>query len=815
MLKNYFKTALRNFRANKYFSLANIAGLAIGISASLVIYLVVHYDFSFDKFEKDGNRIYRVVGDYVFSGQPYHDAGAPAAMPAAFNKEITGLDIVAPLYTWNKDVKMSIPGKNEEQAVYKKQDHIVFADAHYFELLPYKWIAGSWATSLAEAYQVVLTESNAKKYFPAMEPGQIIGKEIVFNDSVRTTISGVVKDLDQNTDFTFKTFVSRATIETPRLKPDDGDEWGSASPSSQLFVKLSGGTKPSQIDNQVAGLFKKYYTKAVPGISITYKLQPLADLHFNTAYENFNQRTAHKPTLYGLLAIAVFLLLLACINFINLTTAQASKRAKEIGIRKTMGSSKIQLVVQFLSETFLLTVIAAVLSLGITPLLLKAFSAFIPEGLHFNLLQQPGILLFLLLLILVVTLLSGFYPALILSSFKPVLVLKTQSVSGKGSSRGAWIRKSLTISQFVIAQVFIIATILVSKQIHYTLNKDLGFKKDAIIYFSTGYKDMKPAHRLVLMNKLNSIPGIAMVSLSNNTPSLNSIHYPGSILKYKDGKKEIKAHAEIKYADSNYIKLYKIKLLAGTNLATSDTVKSLLINETFARSFGFTDPGQAIGKYIQWENKRFPVNGVVADFHQKSLHEAIKPVVMASRSSQELMFNVSLQPGNGKAWTTTVSSIEKAFKEIYPDEDFEYSFLDESIARYYTAEQNISRLLFWATGLSIFISSLGLLGLVMYITTQRTKEIGIRKVIGATVTQLVFLLSKDFLTLVAFAFIIAVPVAWWGTRQWLQNFAYKTTLSWWTFFGGGLIMLSVTLFVLSVRTIKAANANPVKSLRTE
>jgi len=814
MFQNYFKTALRNFRANKYFALTNIAGLAIGISASLVIYLVVHYDFSFDKFEKNGDRIYRVVADYTFSGQPYHDAGTPAAMPAAVKKEITGLEMVVPFYMWNNDVKMSVPGKDGQQVVYKKQEHIVFADANYFELIPYTWVTGSATTSLKEAYQLVLTESSAKQYFPGLGPGQIIGKEIIFSDTVRTTVAGIVNDLDQNSDFTFKIFVSRSTIETPRLKPDDGDEWSSASPSSQLFVKLTNGAKPEQIETQLEKLFKKYNTHASADASTLHKLQPLADLHFNTTYENINHRTAHKPTLYGLLAIAVFLLLLACINFINLTTAQASKRAKEIGIRKTMGSSKKQLVQQFLIETFLLTITAALLSLGLTPLLLHAFSAFIPEGLHFNLLQQTGIFLFLLLLIVVVTLLSGFYPALVLASFKPVLVLKNQSVSGKSSTRGAWIRKSLTVSQFVIAQVFIMATILVSKQIHYTLNKDLGFKKDAIIYFGTGFKDMNLAHRLVLIDKLNSIPGIAMVSLSNNPPSLNSRHYPGSILKYKDGKKELEVHAEIKYADSNYIKLYKIKLLAGTNLATSDTVQNLLINETFARSFGFSEPHQAIGKYIEWENKTFPVAGVVADFHQKSLHEAIKPVLIASRNSQELTLNVALQ-SNSNAWATTISKIEKDFKEIYPEEDFDYSFLDESIANYYTAEQNISHLLFWATGLSIFISSLGLLGLVMYITTQRTKEIGIRKVIGASVSQLVFLLSKDFLVLVVVAFIIATPISWWGTYQWLQNFAYKTTMSWWIFFGGGICMLLIALFVLSVRTIRAANANPVKSLRTE
>jgi putative ABC transport system permease protein len=517
------------------------------------------------------------------------------------------------------------------------------------------------------------------------------------------------------------------------------------------------------------------------------------------------------------LAVAAFLLLLACINFINLTTAQASKRAKEIGIRKTMGSSKKQLIFQFLTETFLLTVAAAILSLGLTPLLLKIFADFVPDGLHFNLLHQPGVWLFLLLLLVAVSLLAGFYPAIILSSYKPVLVLKKQVSANTGTSHSIWMRKSLTVSQFVIAQVFIIATMLVGKQINYTLNKDLGFKKDAVVYFTTGISDFNPEHKAFLMDKLKAIPGIEKISISNFTPSLNGHHYPASILKYKDGEKEIETQAEIKYTDSNYISLYNMKLLAGTNIATTDTINSLLINETFAHTFGFANPQQAIGKYIEWEDRRFPVIGVVADFHQKSLHETIKPVVFASRDSQEQMFNIALQPRNarGNNWKAVISKIEKAFKEIYPQEEFELGFLDQDIAKYYTAEQNISHLLIWATGLTIFISALGLLGLVIYITNQRTKEIGIRKVIGATVTQLVYLLTKDFLTLVAYAFIIAIPVAWWGTNKWLDNFAYKTTLSWWVFLASGVTMLLMALIILSIRTIKAATENPVKSLRMD
>jgi len=819
MIKNYFKTAWRNFRHNKFFSLINMMGLSIGISASLVIFLIVRYDFSFDKFEKDGSRIYRVVSDYTFSGKPYHTSGVPGAMPLAVKNEVTGLDVVAPFRTWNDGVKVTVPGEKGKQVViFKKQTHIAFADENYFRLLQYTWIAGSPATSLQEPYQVVLTEDNAKLYFPKLSASEVAGKEIYFNDTVRTIITGIVKGPRENTDFTFKTFIAKATLETPGLKPQDGDEWGSTNSASQLFIKLAAGTTPKQIEDQIAVIFKKNYRQSDQTLHITttHGLQPLNDIHFNANYDNFDQRLAHKPTLYGLLAVGAFLLLLGCINFINLTTAQASKRAKEIGIRKTMGSSKRQLILQFLSETFLLTLVAAIVSVGLTPFLLRVFADFIPEGMHFNLTQQPGILLFLLLIVLVVSLLSGFYPAMILSSFQPVLVLKNYTDINTGKAGSAWMRKALTVSQFVIAQVFIIATILVGKQISYTLNKDLGFKKDAIIYFETNYNDPDPGHRFVLMDKLKAIPGVAMISLGNSPPSSNN--QGTRILKYRDGKKEIETNAEKKFVDTNYLKLYHLKLLAGTNLPYSDTIHSLIINETYAHVLGFKDPQQAIGKYLEWDkDSRDPIVGVIADFHQKSLHEPIRPLVISSHGTEELMFSIALQPQNteGTVWKTAISKIEKAFKEIYPKDDFEYSFFDADIAKYYKAEQDISKLLMWATGLAIFISCLGLLGLVIYITNQRKKEIGIRKVIGATVTQIISLLSKDFLKLIIIAFIIAIPVAWYGANKWLENFAYKTTLSWWVFLAGGLIMFLIALMILCIRTFKAAMANPVKSLRTE
>ena len=598
------------------------------------------------------------------------------------------------------------------------------------------------------------------------------------------------------------------------LASDEQNEWGSTNSASQLLIKLSAGTSPVLVTKQVNSLYAKNKKPDPEDHSTTaFTLQPFHDIHFNTTYYSFGERTAHLPVLYSLLAVAAFLLLLGCINFINLTTAQASQRAKEIGVRKTMGSTKRQLILQFLSETFLLTICATILSILITPLLLKVFSAFIPKELHFSL--QPDIVIFLGLLVVTVSFLSGFYPALVLSSFKPVTVLKNQVASHTGKTGNLWLRKTLTISQFVIAQIFIIGTILVSKQISYTLNKDLGFKKDAIVYLKTNYYDTVQSHRFVLMEKLKAIPGIAMISLANDPPSINNMWT--STMKYKDGKKELETDVQVKLADTNYLKLFNIKLLAGSNISSSDTIRQLWINEAYMRFLGISDPQQAIGKLIEWDHKNLPIAGVVADFHQRSLHDPIKPLLFTTLTKSMRTINIALQPQNaeGTVWKTAISKIEKAWKQVYPEDDFECIFLDDTIKEYYTAEKNMSKLLMWATGLSIFISCLGLLGLVTYITQQRTKEIGVRKVIGASVSQIISLLSKDFLKLVFIAFVIAIPIAWWGSYKWLQNFSYKTNISIWIFFLGGMIMFSMALLILCIRTFKAAAANPVKSFRTE
>jgi len=821
MIKNYFKIALRNFKRHKLFTLINIIGLSIGISAALTIYLIVNYDFTFDKFHKDSDRIYRIVTNYTFSGETGYNGGVCGPLAEAVKNDVTGLEGSAPLFTLYQ-FSIIIPNGTKTPAKFKNQDGVVLADQHYFNMFQYKWLAGSIKTSLNAPYQVVLTSDQARKYFPSLSYDQMLGKQIVYEDTLKTTVTGVVQSIKENTDFKFQDFISFITIYSAHSLKDQvqPNEWGSTTSASQLFVKLMPKTNPSGIEKQINAILKKNNPPKPEnrGSSTEFKLQPFSDLHFNEKYGNFDiGNVANKTTLYGLLAIATFLLILACINFINLTTAQASQRAKEIGIRKTMGSSRSQLVAQFLSETFLITLLAVIISVALTPVILKLFADFISKDIKIDIVSHPGFILFIVSLTIVVSLVSGFYPALVLSNYKPVLVLKNQAYTGTNKTRNAWLRKSLTVTQFIIAQFFIMATILVSKQIYYALHKNLGFKKDAIVFVTTPFKGNTDVKKQYFADKMRTLPQVELVSVGEAPPSSGGTR--STEVTYKDGKKEIKTDLQLKMGDENYIQVYGIKLLAGRNLRFGDTTKQMVINNTYAKILGFKNPQQAVGKFIEWDKKQAELIGVTADFYQKSLHSPIKPlaIIYHPGTYNNNIIHIALKPQtvHGNEWETTITAIEKIWKGVYPDNDFAYSFYDESIAKFYESEQHTSKLLTWATGLSILISCLGLLGLAMFTTNLRTKEIGVRKVLGATVTQIVTLLSTELVLLVILAFVVVTPLAWLAMNKWMQNFADKTTISWWIFALSGLGMLLTAFLTLSFQTIKAAVANPVKSLRSE
>lgn len=803
MLKNFFTIAWRNLVRNKLHTLINILGLAIGVSACLVIFLIVRFELSFNKGFQGYESIYRIHSSFtgVFSGL---NRGVPTAVGPAIKDQFTGVDGVASFFILSS--KVDIPTGTETKDFGRQTDVVVTEPSFFNVFTDYEWIAGS-PESLSEPFHTVLTESKAKAYF-GVSDASVIGKEVIYRDSLSTTVAGIVKDLTFNTDINFRDFISYSTIEKSWLKKNiKPNDWSSVNSSSQLFIKLAEGTGIEKIHAQIPLLTKLYKEHSQWDVENNFNLQPFSDIHYNAETGIFdNSRSpAHLPTLSALIIVAIMLLIIGSINFINLETAQSLRRAKEVGVRKVLGSSQSRLVFQFLTQSFLITLFAVTLALPIAELALNYFDEFVPKGVELNLLElAPTILL----LLVVVSLLAGLYPAFALSSFLPAVALKNQVMKYSGS---AFLRKSLIVFQFTFAQLLIIATLIVGWQVNYLLTKNLGFKKDAIVYFDTPWYE-KQEKTGVLKNELEKITGITSISLSDAPPAYNG--WSSNTVTYK-GKEEIKVNAFRKFGDVNYTDIYGIEIIAGRNILPSDTAKEFLINETLMKQLGFSTPLEAIGQEIEYNKAMMPIIGVVKDFHIQSLHQKIEPVIIANEMKNFTCVNIQLAAGEGDAVKATLTKIEEAWKTIYPNDKIEIEFLDETISNFYETEQRTTKLVRTATGLAIFISCLGLFGLASYTAAQRTKEIGIRKVLGATAQSIVLLLSKDFVLLVLLAFTFAAPLAWFAGRQWLETYAYQVELEVWLFFVTALAAIVIALVTVGYQTLKAANSNPVNSLRNE
>ena len=812
MLSNFFKTTFRNFWRHKFFTLINILGLSLGLSAALVMYLIVSFDFSFDRFHPDSTRIYRVVTTIKHSGEVYDVGAVPGPLVSSIKNELPDVALAAPFYTTECDVTV---GKDHQNTtMFKNQSNIVYADHRYFAIFPYKWLAGSPTVLMNVPNVVVLSLSQAKKYFPKLSINEIIGRQVLYNDTVKTTVSGIVEDLKQNTDLTFHDFISYSTITSDGDLKKELEDWNQVDGSTQLFLKLNPTVFAAKVEKQLNQILKSHRAKPNDSDNSTnLTLQPLSDLHFNSEFRGYENPTVNKITLYSLIAIAVLLLLLGCINFINLTTAQSSQRAKEIGIRKTLGSSKGQLITYHMSETFIITLISVGIALLITPIILNLFASFIPAAISANLFHQINILWFLLGLILLISVLAGGYPAVVLSNFNPVTALKNQTHSNSGKSRNARLRKYLTVSQFIVAQFFIMTTIMVSKQLHFILQKDLGFRKDAIVYFSFPEKDQSYTKKQLLLSKIKTFHQIDAASLAIDAPSSKGKH--SETVTFFGSKGKVETDLQIKYADENYLPLYHIKLLAGRNITMADSTGGVLINNTFVHILNFKNPQEAIGKSLNFGSTKKAVVGVFSDFHQASLHAPIRPLAIYPQIARFNNMYISLVTGPNADWTSAIANVKKAWIQVYPSEEFDYQFLDQTIAKFYDSEKNTSKLLSWATGISIFISCLGMLGLALYSTNLRKKEIGIRKVLGASVARVILLLSSEVAALILVSFLIATPVAWLAINSWLQNFYERTPVSWWIFFVSAAGMFIMSAICLGFQTLKAAFANPVISLKSE
>jgi putative ABC transport system permease protein len=814
MFKNYIKIAFRNILKQKVFSFINVIGLTIGFSASFVIGLMVYYEYTFDNFHKDGDRIYRVVTDFKSPDGEFSNSGVTLALKGAIEED-DNFDVISEFY-----VERPLKVENRTADLnFKLPKFVMYADKDFFKIFDYKFIAGDNKRTLENPNEVILTEERASQYFPNTTTSEIIGKTLVYNDSVNAKVTGIVENFKGRTDIVFQEFISHPTLLQTRLRGNIiGKNWNNTNSNSQLFVKLNENADNLAVNSTLKQIADEHKTKEdiKYGEERVFKLQPLNDIHFNDNYGlyNWSAGRASKSLLNNLILVAIFLLVLGCINFINLNTAQAAQRAKEIGIRKTLGSSRRQLIAQFLGETFLLVLVSALLSLLLSKWLINVFSDFVPAGLSFELFKLPIIVISVILLLVLVTFLSGFYPAIVLSKFNTISVLKNHLGVGDKKVR---LRKFLTVFQFTIAQVFIIATLLVGKQINFLLNKDMGFKKDAIVSVYKPLEERSLDKIEFYAQKLSSIPDIKEVSLGGPPPASQSSNTTD--MKRMVNGKEVYGVIQLLAGDTKFLNLFEIELLAG-RVHRNDTVKELVINEAARKYFKFSSPEDAIGKTLLYDKENLQIVGVMGDFHQRSLRSEIRPMTLRGDWSRPNwsyfdVVHIALKSDSSENLKNSLVKIEDVYKDVYPGTDMRLDFLDETIAKFYKREQKVSKLLNWSTGLSILISCLGLLGLVIYTTNRRVKEIGVRKVLGASLLQINTLLCKEFLILVAIAFVIAAPIAWYGTYNWLQNFAYKTNISFWVFIISALAMIFFALIIISAKTLQAASVNPVNSLRTE
>jgi putative ABC transport system permease protein len=806
MIKNYLKIAWRNIIRNRIYTAINVLGLALGVCACIVIYAIVSYELSFDTFHPGKERIYRIMGDATEStGEKLHWSKLPMPVSQTARDELSGLDAITAVRPYN--VKISLPDGNRGAKQFDNSGTVI-AEQQYFTIFKYDWLAGNSAIALNNPFTVVLTESKAQQYFGNVPPDKIIGRQVIYDDSLRVTVSGIVKDWTKNTDLAFTDFISFGTIKNSFLKNSaNPDSWKEDDMSTWVFVKLSAGTAPAWVNARLAGLIKRH---ADPKMKLSPWLEPLSDIHFNADVIENPIRTAHMPTLYSLMAIALFILVLAVINFINLSTAQSIRRAKEVGVRKVLGSSYTSLIFQFLTETLVLTFFAVMLAVLFVKPVLAAFRSFIPVGVKFHFFD-PSTCIFLLLITVTTALLAGLYPAKVLSASLPALSLK-----GEGAQRGGekWLlRKGLIVFQFTVSLVFIIGTIVISNQLKFTRSKDLGFNADAIVTVGTPWGDSLSKIK-VLVTKIKQVAGISKVALEWTPPMTKNGR--GMRLKFKSTDIRETGVAQMA-GNEDIIPLYQIKLLAGRNLLHSDSAKEFVINETLSRLMGCKKPDDAIGKMLYWNNKLYPVVGVAADFHSSSFHDPITPLCIVNRPDREgeLAIKLAAKGKQADAISATLAQIKKAWKQVYPEATFDYKFYDESIALLYEKDQQTATLMNTAMAITIFISCIGLFGLVLFTAEKRAKEISIRKILGASAANIALMLSADFVLLVIASLFIASPIAWYFMNQWLQGFAYRINISVWVFILAGTGAILIALITVSFQAVKAAVMNPVRSLKSE
>lgn len=808
---NNLRLAFRHLGRQSLNTTFHIVGLTLGMSACLLIGLFLRYELSFDTFHDLADQTYRINSIHTFAGQSSFQYASPLPLADALRKQLSGREKVALAHPQPATIVDITPGKRFEQ------EHILITEPELLDIFNIKVLSGNGRKALQTPYQALLTETTAKKFYGNGDP---LGKTFLFKKKFTITVAGIIQDMPYNTHLPASMLIS--------YLPDDtflghrASHWTTVNGTS-TFVVLPDPLDIKKLQTVLADIEEKNINSRLEGqFRMDFEIQPLRTIHFDTKYNGGYWVKAVNPSwLWFFAGIGLSILLLACINFVNLSTAQAITRAKEIGIRKSIGAGKFNLVVQFLREAFILCFIAGILSIAVVQLALPFVNTLLEKNIPFDLFESillPGIFI---AGILMTTLLAGLYPAWIISKFNPVITLKGNAMH-IGNHRSLWVRKGLIVIQFTLSTGLLITVLFISQQVKYLRNKNLGFEKDNIINITLGSENGRSTQ---FASALNQIPGVKDFSFACAAPG--GVQQSSATMSLTDFSDPNQIEVNILVGDDQFCPMYGLELLAGRFPLPADTnyvsrslpdekkLYKIVLNEKAVKALGFKSNEASIGQRFGHGHRsgRGEIIGVVADFNSNSLHETLMPVMITQ--DPELYGQVAVKIKSGTDIPEIVAAIESAWKKVYPDDLFHFQFLDQQIDSFYKAEVRLYTLFKIFSAVAILISCLGLWGLSAFSAQRRTKEIGVRKVLGASANAIVLLLSKEFLFIVIIALAIASPLTYFGMRDWLQHFAYRIDIGWSIFMLAGTTSLLIALMTVSIHAIRAALANPVKSLRSE
>lgn len=801
MFKNYIKIAFRNLIKNRSHTIINVVGLSLGLTCAVVIFLVIQYEQSFDSWHADSDRIYRIVRQSSDSGSTDFTRGVPTPLSEAVQNEVYGVEAVTIIDRNTSEAVLSVEREDGSESRVR-EGNTAFVQSDYFDIFTHEWVRGDPETSLEQPNSVVITRSLAESLFGDEDP---IGQSIAYFtwNNYRFEVTGVIEDPRENTDFPIKFYSSHHSLNV-HGEARENNSWQSFSTETESYVKLASGVEAGDVNQQLETLTVKYQGENEAEV-IDYLLQPLSDVHFDTRFGVVNGYAVDRRSLLAIGLVGFLLLFAACINFINLNTAIAARRSKEVGLRKTMGGTRSQLTLYFLCETAFITLFSVVLSLLLVEIATQGLGSVLGYVPRFELLSNGGLVLFIVSLFGFVTLAAGWYPARYLSGFSPVKAMKGTVNMSYGS--GLKMRRGLIVVQFMITQALIICTVIIASQMNLFQNRDMGFDREAIVEVQTPFSSLTQLE--LFRSHIDGQPGIISMAYSNNGTTggtwAGNYRVEGDSLSYTD-------IGQIKFVEAEFLETYGVELLEGRNVRTSDTVQEYLVNEIFAERAGYGGRyDELIGLTVEFWDNRAPIVGVINDFNTESLHEPVSPLVLTSAleySQAGIKIDMSRT-------SEALAAIEQAYTVTFPEYLFEYEFLDDVVAGFYQSEQRTANLMKVFTVVAILLGCLGLYGLVSYMAVTRTKEIGVRKVLGASVAGILGLFGKEFLMLTGLAFLISSPIAWLVMTMWLTNFAYQVEIGVGIFLLAGGLALVVALATVSWQSVRAALANPVESLRSE